>query len=187
MTEALMIAILVIYMVLAIQFESFIHPLTIMFSLPLTMVGVFGALMLTGMTLNVFSFIGVIMLMGLVTKNAILLVDFTNQNRRSGTDKVSAVLAAGPLRLRPILMTAMSTIFGVVPVALALSEGGETRAPMAVAVIGGMITSTFFTLIIIPVVYLLMDDIVEGVGGWIKRRLKLSHLSGSKLIDEKRK
>ena len=163
MFDALLIAILVIYMVLAIQFESFIHPFTIMMSLPLTLVGVFGALLITGETLNIFSFIGIIMLMGLVTKNAILLVDFANQFRQKGLDKVAAVLRAGPLRLRPILMTAASTVFGVVPVALALSEGGETRASMAVAVIGGMITSTVLTLVVIPVVYLILDDLAERV------------------------
>jgi len=170
MFEALLIAILIIYMVLAIQFESFIHPFTIMMSLPLTLVGVFGALLITGETLNIFSFIGIIMLMGLVTKNAILLVDFTNQFRRKGLDKVAAVLRAGPLRLRPILMTAASTVFGVVPVALALSEGGETRASMAVAVIGGMITSTVLTLVVIPVVYLILDDLAERVVGRLKSK-----------------
>jgi len=168
MFSALLIAILVIYMVLAIQFESFIHPFTIMMSLPLTLVGVFGALLISGKTLNIFSFIGIIMLMGLVTKNAILLVDFANQFRRKGLDKVAAVLRAGPLRLRPILMTAFSTVFGVVPVALALSEGGETRAPMAVAVIGGMITSTVLTLVVIPVVYLILDDLSERFMGGMR-------------------
>jgi len=163
LTHALLIAILVIYMVLCIQFESFVHPFTMMIALPLCLIGVFGALLLTGKTLNVFSFIGIIMLMGIVTKNGILLVDFANQQRRKGLDKVEAMLTAGPIRLRPILMTAFAVVIGVVPVALALSEGGETRAPMAVAVIGGMISSTFLTLLVVPVVYLLLDDAQEWV------------------------
>ncbi len=164
---ALIIAILVIYMVLAIQFESFLHPFTIMMALPLTMIGVFGALFITGATLNIFSFIGIIMLMGLVTKNSILLVDFANQLREKGTDKVLAIIQAGQMRLRPILMTAVSTITGVLPVALALSEGGETRAPMAIAIIGGMLTSTLLTLVVIPVIYLIFDDTMA----WIKTKL----------------
>jgi HAE1 family hydrophobic/amphiphilic exporter-1 len=161
---ALVLSILIIYMVLAIQFESFIHPFTIMLSLPFTMIGVFGMLWLTGTTLNIFSFIGIIMLMGIVTKNAILLVDFANQQREKGVDKVAAILQAGPVRLRPILMTAASTMIGVVPVALALSQGGEARAPLAIAVIGGTATSTLLTLLIIPVVYLLLDDATAWVG-----------------------
>jgi len=141
-----------------------------MFSLPLTMVGVFGALLVSGKTLNVFSFIGIIMLMGIVTKNAILLVDFANRRRAAGVDKVRAMLEAGPVRLRPILMTAASTIIGVVPVALAMSEGGESRAPMAVAVIGGALTSTLLTLIVIPVIYLMLDDGAARVTARFRRR-----------------
>jgi HAE1 family hydrophobic/amphiphilic exporter-1 len=167
MFTALLVAIMVIYMVLAMQFESFVHPFTIMVSLPLSMVGVFGLLLVTGKTLNIFSFIGIILLVGIVTKNSILLVDFANQERRRGADKVQAILTAGPLRLRPILMTAFSTMVAVVPVALALSEGGETRQPMALAVIGGMMTSTLLTLLVIPVIYLIVDDAVA----WIARRL----------------
>jgi len=167
--QALLIAILVIYMILCIQFESFIHPFTMMLALPLCMVGVFGALLLTGKTLNIFSFIGIIMLMGIVTKNGILLVDFANQQRRKGMDKVQAMLTAGPIRLRPILMTASAVVIGVVPVALALSEGGETRAPMAIAVIGGMISSTLLTLLVVPVVYLMLDDAKEWVSGKFRR------------------
>lgn len=165
---ALILAVLVIYMVLAMQFESFIHPVTIMVSLPLTLIGVIGGLMLMGMTLNIFSIIGLIMLMGLATKNAILLVDFANQARDKGMEKVKAIKQAGMLRLRPIMMTAVSTIVAVIPVALALSQGGEARAPMAVAVIGGMITSTFLTLLVVPVVYLLLDDGME----WAKKKFK---------------
>jgi HAE1 family hydrophobic/amphiphilic exporter-1 len=165
MGYAMMVAVLIIYMVLAAQFESFIHPLTVMLSLPLCVVGVFGLLLITGNTLNILSYIGMIMLMGIVTKNAILLVDYTNTLRSRGVEKVEAVLQAGPTRFRPILMTAGSTIIAVLPVALGMSEGGESRAPMAVAVIGGMFTSTFLTLLVIPVVYLLLDDFAS----WLRR------------------
>ncbi len=161
LVEALIIAVLLIYMILCIQFESFLQPLTMMISLPFSMVGVFGALLLSGMTLNIFSFIGIIMLMGIVTKNGILLVDFANQQREKGVDKVQAMLNAGSTRLRPILMTALTVVASVVPVALGLSEGGETRAPMAVAVIGGMISSTLLTLLVVPVVYVMLENIKE--------------------------
>lgn len=164
---ALALSILIIYMVLAAQFESFVHPFTIMLSLPLATVGVFGLLLLTGKTLNIFSYLGIIMLVGIVTKNAILLVDFTNQLRAQGLERTAAILQAGPIRLRPILMTAITTIAGMVPVSLAFSEGGETRAPLAVAVIGGMLTSTFLTLLVIPVVYTLLDDLSQ----WLRRHL----------------
>jgi len=162
MIQALEISILVIYMVLAIQFESFIHPFTIMISLPLTMIGVFGGLFIAGATLNIFSFIGVIMLVGLVVKNAILLVDVANKQRKDhGKDKVEAILIAGRLRLRPILMTAFAVIFALIPVALAISEGGGSRQPLGIAVVGGMLTSTFLTLLVIPVIYLMFDDLSE--------------------------
>ncbi len=181
--HALFIAILVIYMILCIQFESFIHPFIMMLALPLCMIGVFGALLITGKTLNIFSFIGIIMLMGIVTKNGILLVEFANQQRRKGIDTINAMLTAGPIRLRPILMTAFSTAIAVVPVALAMSEGGETRAPMAIAVIGGMISSTFLTLLVVPVVYILLDDaqvwIVTKIGKF-RRNLRRSAITDTK-------
>lgn len=164
---ALVLSILIIYMVLASQFESFIHPFTLVLSVPLATIGVFGLLLITGKTLNIFSYIGIIMLVGIVTRNSILLVDYTNQLRAQGWERTAALLQAGPTRLRPILMTAITTIVGMVPVSLALSEGGESRAPMAVAVIGGMLTSTFLTLLVIPVVYSYFDDL----GRWIKGRL----------------
>jgi HAE1 family hydrophobic/amphiphilic exporter-1 len=168
MRYALIVAVLIIYMILAAQFESFIHPFTVMLSLPLSIVGVFGLLLITGNTLNILSYIGIIMLIGIVTKNSILLVDYTNTLRSRGMEKVEAVLQAGPTRFRPILMTAGSTIIAVLPVALGMSEGGESRAPMAVAVIGGMLTSTFLTLLVIPVVYLLLDDFAS----WLRRRFR---------------
>ncbi|MDI6783382.1 MAG: efflux RND transporter permease subunit, partial [bacterium] len=156
---ALILAIIMVYMILASQFESFIHPFTIMLSLPLAIVGALGALLLTGKTLNMFSLIGLIMLMGLVTKNAILLVDYTNTLRKRGIARNEALLQAGPVRLRPILMTTAAMIFGMLPIALQLGAGGEMRAPMAICVIGGLITSTLLTLLVVPVVYTLLDDL----------------------------
>jgi HAE1 family hydrophobic/amphiphilic exporter-1 len=158
---AFLLAVVITYMVLSSQFESFIHPFTIMLALPLSFIGALGFLLLTGNTLNVMSFIGMIMLMGLVTKNSILLVDYTNTLRSQGMPRDEAVLKAAPIRLRPILMTAISTIAGVLPVALGLGAGGESRAPMAIATAGGMATSTLLTLFIVPVVYMLLDDITH--------------------------
>lgn len=160
MITALFLAIILVYMILAAQFDSLIQPVTIMVSLPLSVVGAFGGLFLSGMTLNMFSFIGIIMLMGLVTKTAILLVDFANAEREKGQSVTEALVSAGVIRMRPIFMTSAATIFGMVPVALALGEGGASRAPMAVCVIGGMITSTALTLVVIPVVYKLFDGLV---------------------------
>lgn len=155
---SLALAVVLIYMVLAAQFESLVHPFTVMLSLPLSIVGALGLLALTGCTLNIFSMIGMIMLMGLVTKNAILLIDYTNLLRRRGLSKKDAILQAGPVRLRPILMTATSTIAGMIPVAMGTGSGAETRAPMGTAIVGGMVTSTILTLVVVPVVYSLMDD-----------------------------
>ncbi len=162
MLFALGLAVILVYMILAAQFDSLIQPITIMVSLPLSVVGAFGGVYLAGMSLNIFSFIGLIMLMGLVTKTAILLVDFANNEREKGAVITEALVAAGTIRLRPIVMTAAATIFGMVPVALALGEGGTTRAPMAVIVIGGMITSTVLTLVVVPVVYQLFDRMVTS-------------------------
>ncbi len=158
---SMMLAIILIYMVLAAQFESLIHPFTVMLSLPLSIIGALGLLFLTGRTLNIFTMIGMIMLMGLVTKNAILLVDYTNLLRSEGMGKTDALLKAGPVRLRPILMTALSTIAGMIPVAIGLGAGAETRAPMGTAIVGGMITSTILTLVVIPVVYSVIDDLAS--------------------------
>ncbi|MBN1652341.1 MAG: efflux RND transporter permease subunit [Deltaproteobacteria bacterium] len=159
MFSALFLAVVLVYMILAAQFNSFIQPITIMLSLPLSVVGAFGALYLSEMALSVFSMIGIIMLMGLVTKNAILLVDFANQRRERGMKMHDALVEAGRLRLRPILMTTAAMIFGMLPVAMAHGEGGETRAPMAVCVVGGLITSTLLTLVVVPVVYTLFDGL----------------------------
>jgi HAE1 family hydrophobic/amphiphilic exporter-1 len=150
---ALGLAVIFIYLVLASQFGSFIQPIAIMVSLPLSLIGVLLALLFTGTTLNIFSIIGFIMLMGLVTKNAILLVDFTNQALRNGRSLHEAIREAGQVRLRPILMTTMAMIFGMLPMAVGVGQGGEMLAPMGRAVIGGVITSTVLTLLIVPVLY----------------------------------
>jgi len=167
--ESLTLAVVFIYLILASQFGSFLHPLAIMLSLPLSLVGVMLALMLTRGTFNIMSMIGVIMLMGLVTKNAILLVDFANQARARGSDRRQALIDAGELRLRPIVMTTLAMIFGMLPTALALGAGSEFRAPMAHAVIGGLITSTLLTLVVVPVVYTYLDDFGTWVGARVKR------------------
>ncbi|MEW6707574.1 MAG: efflux RND transporter permease subunit [Pseudomonadota bacterium] len=150
---ALALAVIFIYIVLASQFGSFIQPIAIMASLPLALIGVMLALLFWRSTLNVFSMIGLVMLMGLVTKNAILLVDFANQARKAGASVAEAVLQAGLIRMRPILMTTAAMVFGMLPLALALNDGGEIQAPMGRAIIGGVITSTLLTLVVVPVLY----------------------------------
>ncbi len=161
---SMLLAILCIYMILASQFESLIHPLTIMVSLPFALIGAFGGLLIAGMHMSIFAMIGLIMLMGLVTKNAILLVDFAVQLRERGQDMALALENAGATRLRPILMTTAAMIFGMMPVAIGHGDGGETRAPMGVAVIGGLITSTVLTLIVVPVIYTFMDAVTRFFG-----------------------
>jgi HAE1 family hydrophobic/amphiphilic exporter-1 len=158
---ALILAVLFIYFVLGAQFNSFIHPLTIMSSLPLSLVGVFLALFLFKSTLNIFSIIGIVMLMGLVTKNAILLVDFIQQAVKEGMNREQAILVAGRTRLRPILMTTAAMVVGMLPLALGLGEGSEQRAPMAHALIGGVLTSTLLTLVVVPVLYTVFDDLAR--------------------------
>ena len=175
--SALIMAVLFIYMILASQFKSFLQPLALMTALPLTLIGVVLALLLFRSTVSMFSVIGIVMLMGLVTKNAILLVDFAIRMREPGLDaqgrhvpgmnRSDALLEAAKVRLRPILMTTLAMIFGMVPLAFALSEGSEQRAPMGQAVIGGVITSSLLTLVVVPVVYCYMDDLAE----WFKRKL----------------
>lgn len=159
MGVAVLLAIALIYMLLASQFESLIHPLTILFSVPLAATGVILGLFLTGRTFGLTAFIGVLMLVGIVVKNGILLVDYTNQLRNRGMDRKQALLTAGPTRLRPILMTAAAAVFGMLPLALALGKGSEIQAPMATSVIGGLISSTFLTLFVVPAVYTVFDDI----------------------------
>ena len=173
MFQALLLAVIFIYLILASQFGSFTHPLAIMLSLPLSLVGVAVMLYFTRDTLNIMSMIGLIMLMGLVTKNAILLVDFTNQGRREGLSRHQALLQAGTTRLRPIVMTTLAMIFGMLPLAFAIGAGAEMRAPMARAVIGGLITSTLLSLLVVPVVYTFLDDLRPSIlwswMGWFRR------------------
>jgi len=176
---ALALAIVFIYMILASQFKSFLQPLALMSALPLTLIGVVLALLAFRSTLNMFSIIGIVMLMGLVTKNAILLVDFAIRARHgehagehgqdhevAPLDRNAALLLAAKVRLRPILMTTLAMIFGMVPLAFALSEGSEQRAPMGQAVIGGVITSSLLTLVVVPVIYCYLDDLAA----WARRR-----------------
>ena len=169
--SALALAVVFIYMILASQFKSFLQPMALMTALPLTLIGVVLALMMFNSTLSMFSVIGVIMLMGLVTKNAILLVDFAIRSREPsiapdgstvpGLDRNAALLLAAKVRLRPILMTTLAMVFGMIPLAFALTEGSEMRAPMGQAVIGGVITSSLLTLVVVPVVYCYMDDLAQ--------------------------
>lgn len=170
-TFAFVLAVLLTYMVLAGQFESFVHPLTIMTALPLSFVGAFGLLYVTGNAFDLFGMIGLVLLVGLVTKNSILLIEFTNQKRAQGMDVTRALIEAGSIRLRPILMTAVSTIAGIVPVALGIGLGSERRQPMALVVAGGMLSSTFLTLVVIPVIYAYMDRFANlSLFRFIKRK-----------------
>ncbi len=157
MQFALAMAIFLVYLVMASQFESLIHPFVILFTIPLALVGAILALYVTGTTLNVVAFIGIIMLAGIVVNNAIVLVDFVNQLRSQGQAKFEALMEAGSARLRPILMTTLTTALGLLPMAIGFGEGAEVRAPMAITVIGGLLVSTLLTLVVIPVVYSLLD------------------------------
>jgi len=173
MGQAMLLAVIFIYLILASQFEHFLHPLTIMAALPLSFAGAFLGLFLANQELGLFTLIGIVMLLGLVVKNSILLVDYSITLIKSGMERNAALLLAGPVRLRPILMTTIAMIAGMLPVALKLTAGSETRAPMAVAVIGGLITSTLLTLLVVPVVFTLMDDFVH----WVSRvtGFKINH------------
>ncbi|GAM09878.1 nodulation protein NolG [Geobacter sp. OR-1] len=169
MGESLLLAVIFVFLILAAQFESFFEPFAIMLSLPLSIVGMAGMLKITGDTVNIMSLIGLIMLMGLVTKNAILLVDYAKVlQRRDGLGRRDAVILAGRTRLRPIVMTTLAMIFGMMPLFLGIGAGGEGRAPMARAVVGGLLTSTLLTLLVVPVMYTYMDDF----GAWLKRKWK---------------
>ena len=157
MRFALLLAVFLVYIVMASQFESLIHPLVILFTIPLALVGAVLALFLTGTTVNVVAFIGIIMLAGIVVNNAIVLVDLINQLQAQGLEKTSAIMEAGRARLRPILMTTLTTVLGLLPMAIGFGEGSELRTPMAITVIGGLLVSTLLTLVVIPVVYSLLD------------------------------
>jgi hydrophobic/amphiphilic exporter-1 (mainly G- bacteria), HAE1 family len=170
MIAAMGMAVLLMYFVLVLQFESFIDPFAIMLSLPLSLIGVMGALALTGGTLNIMSMIGVLLLMGIVAKNAILLIDFAKWRNESGLPLRESLIEAGRIRLRPILMTSFALIAGMIPVAMGVGEGGEFRAPMGRAVIGGVVTSTLLTLLVIPTIYELMDRMRAFATRLVKRR-----------------
>jgi HAE1 family hydrophobic/amphiphilic exporter-1 len=157
MQFALLLAVFLVYLVMASQFESLVHPFVILFTIPLALVGAVLALFLTGTTVNVVAFIGVIMLAGIVVNNAIVLVDLINQLQAQGIEKIAAIREAGRARLRPILMTTLTTALGLMPMAIGVGEGAEVRTPMAITVIGGLLVSTLLTLVVIPVVYSLLD------------------------------
>jgi HAE1 family hydrophobic/amphiphilic exporter-1 len=167
---ALGIAVVLMYLILVMQFGSFIDPVAIMLSLPLSLIGVVLALLITGDTLNIMSLIGVILLCGIVAKNAILLIDFAKWGRESGMSRREAIIEAGRIRLRPILMTTFALIAGMVPIALGRGEGADWRAPLGRAVIGGTLTATLLTLLVIPTVYEILDEWKERAMGWLKRR-----------------
>jgi multidrug efflux pump subunit AcrB len=168
---ALILGIIVAYMILASQFNSFLHPVTVLTILPLSIVGAAAALWLTGKTLNIFSMIGLLLLMGIVKKNSIILVDYANQIReRENLDARSAMLRAGPVRLRPILMTSLATFMAAVPIALALGPGAEVRTPMAIGVIGGMVVSTALSLLVVPAFYVLADRVGDRIRRFLSYR-----------------
>jgi HAE1 family hydrophobic/amphiphilic exporter-1 len=167
---SLAIAIMLMYLVLVVQFGSFLDPLAILLSLPLSLIGVMLALLVTGSTLNLMSMIGVILLMGIVAKNAILLIDFAKWSEESGMERREALIEAGRVRLRPILMTTFALIAGMIPVALGVGEGADFRAPLGRAVIGGVITSTLLTLLVIPTVYEILSDWRDALFARVKGR-----------------
>jgi HAE1 family hydrophobic/amphiphilic exporter-1 len=169
---ALGLSVLLMYMLMVALFESLVYPLMIMFSLPLAVVGAFGLLAATHNTLNMMSLIGMILLTGLVGKNAILLVDYTNTLRKRGLKRNAALLEAGPTRLRPILMTTAALVLAMTPIAMGVNEGSEWRSPMAVTVIGGLLTSSLLTLVLIPAVYTIIDDL-GGFFGAVPRVLRV--------------
>jgi HAE1 family hydrophobic/amphiphilic exporter-1 len=165
---ALAVAVMLMYFVLVVQFGSFLDPFAIMLSLPLSLIGVMLALAITGHTLNIMSMIGIILLMGIVAKNAILLIDFAKWSEEAGTPRREALIQAGRVRLRPILMTTAALIAGMVPVALGIGEGADFRAPLGIAVIGGVLTSTLLTLLVIPTVY---ETLADG-RDWLRERAR---------------
>jgi HAE1 family hydrophobic/amphiphilic exporter-1 len=163
MMGSLFLAIILVYMLMSALYESLLDPIVIMVSLPQAMVGALLALILTGNSFSIVAMVGFIMLMGLVTKNAILLIDYTNTLRGRGMPRTEAILQAGPTRLRPVLMTTTAMVCSMIPVALALGRGSEWRSPMAIAVMGGLILSTLLTLLIVPTSYTVMDDLYQGL------------------------
>jgi HAE1 family hydrophobic/amphiphilic exporter-1 len=160
---ALVLSILLVYMIIAAQFESLLMPLAVMFSVPFSLIGVILALLLSGKSLNVLSFIGIIMLVGIVVNNSIVLIDYINKLRQKGMERKEAIILGGKTRLRPILMTMFTTVLALVPMALGVGEGAELRAPMAITIIGGLTSSTFLSLIIVPIFYTFLDDLSQKI------------------------
>jgi HAE1 family hydrophobic/amphiphilic exporter-1 len=154
-----LMATLLVYMIMSSQFESFLHPFVIMFTIPLALIGVVLALLITGNTLSLISLIGFIILAGIAVNNGIVMIDYINQLKKRGLDKKEAILEGCTVRLRPVLITALTTIMGMVPMAISSSAGSEMRSPMAVAVIGGLVATTLLTLFVIPILYSLFDRV----------------------------
>jgi HAE1 family hydrophobic/amphiphilic exporter-1 len=157
LTLAFALAVFLVYLVMASQFESLLHPLVILFTIPMGLIGAAWGLFATGATLNAVALIGIIMLAGIVVNNAIVLIDAINQARERGVEKLDAILEAGRTRLRPIMITSVSTVLGLLPMAIGIGEGAEIRRPMAITVIGGIVVATFLTLVVIPVLYAVLD------------------------------
>ncbi|SEH45147.1 hydrophobic/amphiphilic exporter-1, HAE1 family [Halobacillus karajensis] len=170
LTLALIFSIFLVYAVMAIQFENFLFPFIIMFSLPATVIGISSGLFVTGLPFSLPAFVGIIMLAGIVVNNAIVLVDYINILRRKSYDRTEAILEAGPSRLRPILMTTLTTVLGMVPLAIGIGRGAEAQQPLAVTIIFGLTVSSFFTLVLIPVVYTYLDDLSNKITGFFRRR-----------------
>jgi HAE1 family hydrophobic/amphiphilic exporter-1 len=177
MLKALGLAILLVFMILCAQYERYLAPMVIMAALPLSLTGAFGALLLTGQVMSVFTMIGIILLMGIVTKNGILLIDFTMQRIREGKSVRDALLEAGPIRLRPILMTTFAAGGGMLPIAFGHGIGGEARSPMGVAVIGGLLASTLLTLVVVPCFFTVMEDLRAYGSKIFQRWTKKTHVA----------
>ena len=163
LAQALVLSIILVYMIIAAQFESLLMPLAVMFSVPFSLIGVILALLLTDKSLNVLSFIGIIMLVGIVVNNSIVLIDYINKLRKKGMERKEAIILGGKTRLRPILMTMFTTVLALVPMAIGIGEGAELRVPMAITIIGGLTSSTFLSLIIVPIFYTFLDDLSQKI------------------------
>ena len=180
-TFAFMLAIVLTYLILSAQFESFVFPFSIMMGLPLAFVGAFGLLLLTDNTFNLYSMLAMVLLVGLPTKNGILLVELTNQRRRQGFSLNDAIIEAAGIRLRPILMTAFSTMAGVIPVAIGIGVGSESRQPMAIAIAGGMLSSTILTLMVTPIIYSYLDGFTRlRIFGFIRKKILVDEQGNGK-------
>jgi HAE1 family hydrophobic/amphiphilic exporter-1 len=178
---ALALSIFLVYVIMAIQFESLLHPLVVMFSIPLAFLGTVIVLKLLGFALSVVVFLGMIMLAGIVVNNAIVLVDYVNQLRRRGLELREAIVEAGSVRLRPILMTTATTVLGLLPMAVGLGDGSEIRKPMAVSVISGLLSSTVLTLLVIPSLYLMLDTLVSRIRERVTARSEIAKLEGGEV------